>query len=305
VAVRKRTEEQQKDFIFDTFNKCRNEIASSRLQINYQILCEQIYRWYKDNNFFKIDNIDLVGLGIAEVIIHFIDDNTILEVPEYKDDFFKYLKTSIKNKVNELEHKYNEKEIIKIPKDKKRKLKEVKDFIRMEESQLGRTLTTDEQIQGISKWFKITEKEAIERLELINIKYVKSLSYTDDDENKEIEVADTHSENPLDEYITKIDMETVQEAVNSVLEKKQERARDCYRALFTLYCLKNDLRELYSFLDNEIIDAFHKAKKKPKQYEIYMKYHPEVDKKSAEAQASINLKEFLRDIEIYLKKENK
>jgi len=302
VAVHKRTEEQRKDFIFDTFNKCRDEIASSRLQVNFQILCEQIYMWYRD---YMSNDADKIGLEIAEVINHFVKDNVISKVPQDKDEFFKYLKASIKTEKIGSSRKFNEKEIIKIPKDKKRKLKEVKDFIRMKESQLGRTLTTDEQIQGISKWFKITEKEAIERLELINIKYVKSLSYTDDDENKEIEVADTHSENPFDEYTTKINIETLQEAIKFALEKRHEKVRDCYMALFTLYCIKKNLRELYPILDKEIIDAFHRDGKKPKQYEIYMKYHPEVDKKSAEAEASTNRKEFLKDIETYLKKENK
>jgi len=299
VAVHKRTEEQQKDFIFDIFNKCRNETVSSRLQVNYQILCEQIYIWYKDYIFFDVDNI---GLGITEVIKHFIDDNTISEVPQDKDGFFKYLIISIKNKTKELEREFNEKETINIPKEKKRKLREVEDFIRMKESELGRKLTSNEQLESISKWFK--KQEYVDLLNVIN---VGGFSYTSDDGDEEIDVlnyTDTHSENPLDEYITNIDTEIVNKAVKAVLEKKQGRARPCYKALFTLYCIKNNIKELYPILDKEIIDTFHKDGKKPKQYEIYIKYHPKADKKGAEAMASVNLKEFLNDIKTCLEEKN-
>jgi len=141
----------------------------------------------------------------------------------------------------------------------------------------------------------------------LNVKNIGSL-YTANSENDEINVLDfydAHSEDPLDDYINKTDMETVQAAVKSLLDKKQARSRNCYRALFTLYCIKKGLDGLYPILDQKIIDSFHKHGKKPKQYKIYLKYHPEADKKSAEAEASKNLHEFLNDIKTYLKEKNK
>jgi len=296
VKEHRRTPEQQKDYIFDIYSKWLAESLSDHFLIHYQRLLEQIYIWCKDYSFKK--DIDNIGEEITVVV------RGIMKKTLDKDSFFKYLTGSIKKGKAGFYRKYNENEIIKVPRDKKRKLREVEDFIRMKESQLGRKLTSDEQTQSISKWFKITEKKAREYLELINIKYVDSLSYADD-ENKEIDVEDTNSENPLDEYIAKTDMQTVREAVESVLEKKQERSRDCYRALFTLYCIENykDFEELNPVLDRNVIEACRSGKN-PNQYEIYQLYHPNAQKPSAEAMASKNLSEFLSDIEAYLKEKN-
>ena len=175
----------------------------------------------------------------------------------------------------------------------------------MKESQLGRKLTNDEQIQNISKWFK--KQEYIELLNLIN---VSSISYTVNDGNSKIDALnyiDTFSDNPLDEYIKKTDMETVREAVKSLLDKKQERSRGSYRALFTLYCIENykDFEKLYPVLDKSILETWQKDGKNPNQHEIYQKYHPNAQKPSAEAQASKNLREFLSNIETCLKEKNK
>jgi len=299
VKEHKRTKEQQKDYIFDIFSKCHSETASGRLQVYYPTLCEQIYLWYKD--YLSID-VDKMGLEIANVIRRIIKDENISKIPNDKDGFFKYLNASINREKANFYREYNENEKISIPREKKRRLREVKDFIIMKESQLGRKLTNNEQVQCISKWFK--KQEYIDLLNVINI---GSISYTSNDENNEIDalnfVGDL-SDDPLVKYIEKIDMENVREAVKSLLDKKQERSRDCYIALFTLYCIKNDLRGLDSILDQEIINSSHNGGKKPKQYEIYLKYHPGIDKDSAQTEASKNLHEFLNDIKTYLKKKS-
>jgi DNA-directed RNA polymerase specialized sigma subunit len=306
VAVRKRTEEQQKDYIFDIFSKCHKETASNRLQVYYPTLCEQIYLWYRDYLSFDVDK---MGLEITKVINRFTKEKNISKIPQDKDSFFKYLNVSIKTEKAGFHREYNENETIKIPKEKKKKLREIEDFIRMKESNLGRKLTYNERIQSISAWFKITEKKVREYLELVNNKNISSLDVNNNGEKMNILDSEdlkppylsNSFEEPESAFFTNFNMAIIREAVTSVLAKKQERARDCYKALFTLHCLKKDIRELYPILDQEIIDAFHKDEKNPKQYEIYLKYHPETDKKSAEAMASTNLKEFLKDIETYLK----
>jgi hypothetical protein len=290
----KRTEEQQKDYIFELFSKCRSEIVSDQLQGSSVNLCKEIYYWYKDYLSVDVTN---MGLGLVEVIIRFTKN--ISKIPKDKDGFFKYLTTSIKREKISSYYEFDEKSPVNIPIEKKKKLKEVKGFIRMKESQLGRELTSDEKIQGISKWFK--KQEYLDLLNLINI---GSISHGGNNGNSEIDIIDTYSLGPLGEYISKINTENVLEAVTSVLAKKQEKTRPCIKALFTLYCIKHDLKGLYPILDQEIIDSFHKHDKKPKQYEIYLKYHPETDKESAEAMASTNLREFLNDLETYLKKKN-
>jgi hypothetical protein len=170
---RKRTEEQQKDYIFDIFSKCHCETTSSRLQVYYPTLCEQIYKWYRD--YLSID-VDKIGLEITKVINRFVKDENISKIPNDKDGFFKYLTSSIKRESADFYREYNKNETIRIPKEKKRKLREVEDFIRMKKGQLGRKLTSDEQIQGITKWFKKQEY-----VDLLNLKNVDSLSYPAND----------------------------------------------------------------------------------------------------------------------------
>jgi len=289
----KRTEEQLKDYIFDIFSKCRNETTADRLQVYYLDLCEQIFKWYID---YRANKTEKMGLEIVTVINRFIKEGNISKIPDDKDGFFKYLVTSLDNERKESLRKYNEYETIKIPKEKERKLREVKEFIRMKESYLGRKLTDDEQLTSISKWFK--EQEYID---LWNATNVGSLSNAGSDDNKKLDIPDTHSDSPLEEFINKTDMEAVRKAVKSLLDKKQARSRDCYRALFTLYCVKEGITELYPILDQEIIDSYYKDGKKPTQYEIYQKYHSDVDQEIAGVQASTNLHEFLDDLKTCLK----
>jgi hypothetical protein len=282
-----RTEEQQKDMIFDTFSKCRSETEPARLQVYYLKLCVEVYSWYKD---YLSKNVDKMGLEIAKVISQFIKDKTIQKIPQDKDGFFKYLNTSI-NREREKEgsfRQYSEKVHIKISKEQKLKLRKVEDFRRMKERELGRELTNDELMQGVTKWFK--------KQEYINLANLMNLIITPELYNEGKNKIDL-----FDEYIKKMEMKIYQEAVNSILKKKQKNSRDCCKALFTLYCVENDLMGLYPILDQEIIDACHKYDKKIYQYEIYRKYHPNIKKKSAEAMASSNLKAFLKEINTYLK----
>jgi hypothetical protein len=300
VKEHQRTVEQQKDYIFDIFSKCREETASDRLQVYYPTLCEQVYLWYRDYCFIDVDK---RGVEIADVIDHFIKDETILEVPNDKDGFFNYLYSSIYNKKKESSHEYNENDTIKIPKEKKRKKREVEDFIRMKESQLGRKLTANECKQAVSKWFK--KQEYVDLLNKINVGSI----YTKNNEGDEIDVLDyidTHSDDPLEEYIIKTNKETIREAVKFLLEKKQKRSRDCYRSLYTAYCIKKykDIDFLLPVLDHEIIDIWQKSGKKPTQSEIYLKYHPEAKEDSAEKCPSNMLSDFKKDLENYLKEKN-
>jgi hypothetical protein len=299
VKERKKTEEQQKDCIFDIFTKCHSETASGRLQVYYPELCEQIYRWYSE--FLSID-VDKMGLEIVKVINRSIKDENISKIPDDKDGFFKYLNASIMREKASFYREYNENDTIKIPKEKKRKLREVEDFIRMKESQLGRKITSDELIQGISKWFK--NHEYVDLLNSLNVGSLSYVSNDKDNKSDDLNYINSLSYDPLVEYINKTDKKSALEAVKSLLEKKQERSRDCYRALFTLHCIENykDFEELYPVLDKNILETCQKDGKSPNQYEIYQIYHPNAQKYSAEAMASKNLHEFLNDIETYLKK---
>jgi hypothetical protein len=307
------TEEQQKDLIFNTFLEYQNTICPDT-QKYYLKLWENVYKLYV-NYPNKNDN---MGLAIERVIKRFIEN--ISKIPKDKDGFFRYLNTSLTHEGVGSDHEYTTKNgnirisnsIIKIPREKERKRKEIKDLIEMLESQLGRRSTSDEKIQFISKWYRVTNIEAIEYFELINKKNVSNLDSRNNDgeENNTLDTKDLKQplsssyKNPKDTFFENLDVSIIEEAVKFVLNKKQERARDCYKELFTLYCVKKNLKQLYPFLDQEIIDSSHKEGKKPKQYEIYLKYHDGIDKKSAEPQAATNLHEFLNEIKTYLKEKN-
>ena len=293
----KRTEEQQKDYIFDIFSECRSETVSDRRQVYYPILCEQIYKWHRD---YLLIDVDERGLEIANVIKRFLEDDK--KVPRDKSGFFKYLHTSLKNEIANSHRVYNENDTIKIPKEKKRKLREVEDYIRMQESQLGRKLTATECTKGISEFFK--NQKYVDLLKVLN---VGSLSYTSNDGNDEIDTlnyAETLSDDPLDEYLSKYGLEKVRKAIMAVLSKRQKRAIACNKALFTLHCIKKHFLGLYPVLDQDVIDSFHREEKKLTQYEIYQKYHPKADRNSADALASKLLREFNNDLNAYLAEKN-
>ena len=292
-----RTEEQQKDLIFDIFLNWQNSTSSDRTQTYFLQLCEQIYKWYKDYRPQEKDN---MGLETTKVIDNFLKKGKKLNIPKDKNGFFAYLNKSLINEKAGSKRGFNEKKLIRIPKDVNTRLKKLREYITWEESQLGRKLTIEELNEEIAIFFK---EQAY--IDLLNIEFISSLSYAINGEDEELDglniYVNSSSVDPLDEYINKTDTETVKEAVTSVLRKKQERARPCYKALFTLHCIKNNLNDLFSILDQEILDSFNKEGKKPKQYEIYQKYHPGIEQNSAEAEASTNLRQFLNDIKTYLK----
>jgi hypothetical protein len=172
----------------------------------------------------------------------------------------------LKNAEHEYYCKY-EQGSIKISREKKRKLREIDDSIRMTESNLGRKLNVNEHSQIISKWLKKHEY-----VDLLKARNVGSISHTSNDGNDEIDALDSAvtpiynaniTDDPLDEYIKKTDMAIIREAVKFVLAKKQARSRDCYRALFTLHCIENfrDFEELYPILDKNVLETCQKTVK--------------------------------------------
>jgi ribosomal protein L13E len=308
VKEHKRTEEQQKDLIFDIYSKWREEPSNDRLFNYYRDLCKQIYLWCK-SYYRKIHN---MGEEIAVVTIRIMKNKE--NIPTDKKSFFNYLSKALKNEKPNFLRKYNT-EDIKIPKEIKSKIKNAEDVLRMKERNLGRALTKEEQIQTISDWYGISKKRAILIIKAIEIRRMDFANNKIDKNGKRIDILDLATSsiymdnnffNPLDEYLIKNDRKYILEAVEYLLSKKQQRARGCYRALFTLHCIENykDFEGLYTVLDKEVLEDLQKDGKEPNQYEIYMKYHPKAKQKSAEAESSKNLNEFLEDIKAYLKSKN-
>jgi len=285
-------EEKLKTIIYDIYTNLFCETASDKRRTYIGQIWDKIVLWWNKFNYHKIDAKEM-GEEIFSVIKRLVKENN--ENVKNKSEFFYILQKSMKNAENEYFRK-NGQDSIKIPREEKRKLKEVNDLIKMREDFWERKLTNDEKEQCISKWFK--KQEYIDLLNLINI---GSISHGGNNGNSEIDIIDTHSLGPLGEYISKTNMETVLKAVKYLLDEKHEKVRPCIKALFTLYCINHDLKELYPILDQKIIDSCQKHCKKLNQYEIYQKYHPETDKVNAGVMAATNLHDFLKDVETCLK----
>ena len=292
--------------IFSKFTQCRNEQADDRRQVYFGQLCDQILKWC------NLKHIEDMGEETYIVCKRLLNENSKAYIPKEKNEFIKYIYKVLKNeKVNY--YRTYESGTIKISKEKMSKLKKFEKVLEMAESNLGRKLTNDEQSQFLSqvlyKWFKKYEYQNY--VDLLNKKYVGSISSIDDDKPDILNIAanahyDKDNNNIENENLFSQNKKFLCEAIKSVLEKKQPRTRDCYKALFTLYCINNhsniaELEGLSSVLDIDLLEVYRKDKKKPTQREIYQKYHSNIKDKGAEARASELLGIFLADLRQYLK----
>jgi hypothetical protein len=300
VEKQRKTEEQLKADIFSFYFRYLNESSADRRQVDFAQICEAIISWCTDYLGIKANE---MGIEIFNAVKRLVKENNP-NVPKDETGFFKYLKTTLYT----VEKEYlinDEADGIHIPKDIRRKLKIVNDIIVAKESNAGRKLTENERRQYISKWFSIAEYT-----ELINLKKITGLNTGDDNEidllNSEAKSSymESVSLNPQDKYNAKLDMQNAKDVFEKVLQDCQDRTRECYRSLFTAYCIDRsvDFGGLVPLLDNEILEAYQRDGNKPNQYEIYLKYHPEAQKTSAEAIASKMTKDFLIKLQVALKK---
>ena len=286
-----KTEEQLKADIFNIYSKYRDEQSSDRRKVCVGRLWEFIICWCISYN--NIPEAKEMGLEIFNAVKR-IAEKTLKEEKE----FFSYLSKTLKN----AEAEYYRKDLSNINK-LPREVKEIEKFISLQENNAGRILSEEEKIEIISKWFNKTEKKAKECLKRIENKNVVSLTPNDDDE--EIDIPDLNYE-PESIFFSKLNTPDFRKAVETVLKSKQERTRECYRALFTAYCIDNSFyfEGAASVLNAEILEKHLKDGKKPDQYEVYKMYHPEVKKESAEVRASEMLKTFLNDLKTAMKQKN-
>ena len=258
----KEQEELLKDKIFSVFINSLNE--PFRQQVYLGQLSGLIYNWCRDYLNFDVND---MGVEIVDVTKRLLKENSKANIPYDKEGFLKYLITSLKRGKCEYIRQYEK--------------KNHDDLIRMKESHIGRKLTEDERISFINKWCDYENAMKVTGTSLTGTK---------------------NDESPQADYLNSENTAIILEAIKTVLSGKQERSRDCYRALLTLHCIDNV--DLYPVLDSKIIEACRQRTEMPKQYEIYRKYHPGASKAGSEAMASKNLKELLSDLETYLKEKN-
>jgi len=302
-----KTEEELKANIFNLYSECRGELSSDRRQVYFWQLCEFVFRWCTDYLFRKkremgtdhlILDANCMGLEICNVVLRLINKEDKTSIPEEEHGFFAYLKTAL-YKARDESHGNEEKESIHIPKGQRQEFKKITEFIRGKECELGRKISEYERVKETAEWFNIPEKEARKYLVMIDNKKVDSLTSF---ENEEKAIPDLKND-PESTFFSKFNAAIIREVVEEVLLNKQDRTRECYRALFTAYCIDKsiDFEGSVSVLNTGILEKNLKNGKKPEQYEVYKTYHPEVTKESAGVRASEMLKTLLNDIEIALK----
>jgi len=292
VEIKQKTEGQMRIDIFNVYCRHRNESSSDRRQVYFGQLCELIFRWHSE---YYEKGAKKIGYEIFMVVRRLVN----YDLPD-ENAFFRYLFTSLKNAKIEFLRKETAGDD-NLP----RITKVMKSELEKKESDAGRSLTHDERVQFISTLFNKTEEDAKEYLDGIEMDLVPL--YTKNDEGYETDIlgsviVENNALNPEDEYFSMLEKSEykyiTQRAVETVLEKKSEKARNCCRALFTLFCINEsiDYDGLELILDKEIIEAYKKDQKKPFQYEVYLKYNPNVTKESADASAARMLKGFFRNL---------
>ena len=258
----KENEELLKDKIFSVFINSLSEPL--RQQVYLGQLSGLIYNWCRDYLNFDINE---MGVEIVVVTKRLLKEKSNSNIPENREGFIKYLLSSLKMAKLEYKRQYEK--------------KNQDDLIRMKERQLDRKLTEDEKLSFAGKWYDYDNT-----MKLLSSSFTGTLN----------------DESPHNEYLNYENSTIIREAICSVLSRKQERSRDCYKALLTLHCI--DHVDLYPVLDSQIIEKCKENSGKPKQYEIYQQYHPEASKNGSGAMAAKNLKELLSDLENYLKENN-
>ena len=305
--VKKENENLLKEKIFQVFLKCRNEASHDRRQVYFGQLCAKIYLWCKDYLSFNIDDL---RMEIVNVVMRITKEENRVNVPQDKEGFFKYLLVSLKTEKIEYYRK-NEAGIIDISKNKKYKFKKTEeDIIKMKAASSYRKLTEKNRSKYILKWLK---SETVKNNNIKKKKNVSSLSF-DNEEEYEINsfnkiIFDSNSNYTGDKFEKlqiNLKREIIREAVKITLDKKHENVRNCYRALFTLFCIEttgdNDIEWLCPVFDPKIFEMHKNKNDKPALNKVYMDYHPGVKESNASVLASKMLKDFTDELKSFLKK---
>ena len=299
-------EEQLKDKIYEIYFAIIKEPSCDRRQVYVGQLWENIIKWY--GKYLSIDAHEM-GKEIFDIIRRITKEDNNSNIPSDKDDFFRYLSKSLNTGENEYFRNF-ESGIIKIPKEETLKLKKIESILRMEESNLGRGLTDLEINKCLYTWFKYDKKEYQAYIDIYIKKNVASLQFTNNDNETYLlnsiaaqPYMPSTLNNPQDDYFSKLDNSKMKNAIELVLVNSQDRTRECYRSLFTAYCIDKSIiiEEIIPLLDREILKAYQKDGEKPIIYKIYQKYHPDVKKDSASVRASDMLKKLLENMNEALK----
>ena len=190
----KEQEELLKDKIFSLYISSLKEPL--RKQVYFGQLSSLIYNWCRDYLNFDINE---MGVEIVDITKRLLNEKSKANIPYDKEGFLKYLITSLKRGKYAYIRQYQK--------------RNQDDLIRMKESYIGRKLSEDEKILIINKWYDYE-----------NAMKVIGISLT----------GNKNDESPHSDYFNSVNTAILLDAINTVLSRKQERSRNCYKALLTL-----------------------------------------------------------------------
>ncbi|MCL2443819.1 MAG: hypothetical protein FWD13_10210 [Treponema sp.] len=274
--------EQLKEKIFETLIKFNTESASDQRQVYFAQLWQQIRKYSKDHLHYDVEE---MGKEIFDVTKRIVNK---IKIQDSKDVFFKCLNRALKREKTRYIQKFKS-SVIRIPR-KLINLEKEEDIIKTKERQFNRELTEKERLKYISIWNKIEYAKKVIDISLPNV-----------DKDNSITINETSISNEK--------IEKMVEGIKYVFEEECiNKTRDCYRTLFTIYCIrkKKYFGALDEVLDQKILEKWKKEGKLPKQSEVYKKYRESqksnISDKSAEARSSNIIDELNDKINKYLKR---
>jgi hypothetical protein len=285
--VEEQKEEELKLKIAEFYSKYHEEPSVDRQKVLGQIY-DLVYKWCRRYIFYK--KTEKMGVEIVNAVKRCVE-----RVKMPPEEFLKYLGTALYNARNEYYRNDIEDSVKETTLNK-----ELKELIKMWESEANKKLEQHELIILISEWKCISEKKARAYLD------GKIISDTADDNKKKLDKIKSFYPNPENEAIENNTAEILKKALETVLNEYHEKTEPFYRALFTIRFIKNNknYERFRPILDAEILEIYEQNGKIPAQYEIYMKYHPNAEKSTAETNASQMSKKFYADINKAIKEKD-
>jgi len=290
VEKQEQTEEELRTEILVYYTKHLEEPSPDRRSFYLEQLQKSTFKWCR--LIFK-KKTEEMGVEIVKTIQYCAKNDKTPE--KFLDDLRSSLNKKAKNLyLNEVKGALREPRIIRT----------FRRIIAMEEADEGKKLTQDERVNRILRYIPMYEKTIREHLESMDRKFINYV-HDHDDEEEIVESMAGHSLSmqgtlsvPEDEAMEDSRARIFMNVMEDFLNKAQDRTKDCDRAICTLYCVKKirNYQKIRSILDGVILKKWENGEQLT-QADIFLEYHRDVDKKTAESGASERLAKFKKSLE--------
>jgi hypothetical protein len=284
--------------IEEIYTKYHNEPSSDRRQAYLGQLWEWVFKLCRRHIFYT--KTEKMGVEIVDEVKLCAGKN---KTPE---EFMKDLEPALYTARN-LSYRNRVEGAIREP----RIIKRINKIIEDGTMNKGRELTPDEKVDYISRYIPLRKETILEHLISMDRKIINYVQYKE--EGKEVGVVESMADHsitmkkpvsaPEKEAMENIEAEIIKNALETVINKYHDKMEPFYRALFTMRYIKNNMNyeKLRPILSADILEMFEKNGKIPAQYKIYMIYHPNAEKSTAETNASQMSKKLYADMKNAIK----